>query len=277
MKIRAALLTVLFLLALAPLFAAPVTISRGVDTFTTIADGKTFYDFAQNPVPAGFFCKRSVPFSGKIAFRGVPLATDVPGALHNADTVIERLDDATFDDQGVATTRLRFKALSLASIRPIATACGSYHVYVNLADRQRETTMKIVRTSELGGNFIAPLAVDARMTFVPVKARGNARNLELVGSFTFPAQPLPWMHEKPSYSKRITSARIDTNGDQTPDTVVLGSTNFQPGWSPEALLPVHQNKACTRICEPQECHTDPVTLKEHCSGPLTTCCTCACP
>lgn len=38
-----------------PLAAAP-TIHRGVDTFTTAADGHTFYDFARQPIPAGFFC-----------------------------------------------------------------------------------------------------------------------------------------------------------------------------------------------------------------------------
>ena len=277
---RGALLTalaVLFLAGLAPLFAAPVMIPRGVDTFTTIADGSTFYSFSQNPIPAGFFCKRSAPFTGKVVLRGVPLATDVPGALHNADTVLERLDDATFDDSGVAITRLRFKALSLASITPIHTACGDFHVYVNLADHQRDTEMKIVRTSDQGGNFVAPLAVDARMTFIPVKARGNARNLELVGSFTFPAQPLPWMHQAGAQTKRIGTARVDTNGVMTPDAQVVGTSNFHPGWTPDALLPIRQGKACTRVCEPRECHIDPATGKEHCSGPLNTCCTCACP
>ncbi len=275
-----AALTLVLVLGITPAFAAPVTIPRGVDVFTTLPNGKTFYSFAQNPIPAGFFCKRSAAFTGRVVLRGVPLATDVPGALHNADTVIERLDDATFDDNGVAATRLRFKALSLASVRPIQTGCGSYHVYVTLADRQRETEMKIVRSNEQGGTFVAPLAVDARMTFVPVKApvkaRGNARNLELAGSFTFPAQPLPWMHEKPERSKRLGSARIDTDGDQTPDTLVFGTANFQPGWSPAALAPKVGGSGCQILCEPETCHLDPATGKEHCRGPLYTCCNCYC-
>jgi hypothetical protein len=273
-----AALAVVVLAGLSPLAAAPV-ISRGVDTFTTIANGKTFYDFAQNPIPAGFFCKRSAAFTGRVTLRGVPLATEVPGELHGADTVIERLDDAAFDDQGVAVTRLRFKALSLASIAPIRTACGAFHVFVKLADRQRETTMKIYRTSEQGGNFVAPLAVDARMTFIPVRSakRAAGRPLELVGSFTFPAQPLPWMHQAGAQTKRLASARIDTDGDQAPDAVVVGTSNFHPGWTPEALVPLKVGGGCRRVCEPEECHTDPATLKEHCSGPLTTCCTCACP
>ncbi len=279
MRTRGALLTVLAVLiltGLSPVLAAPV-IQRGVDTFTTQPDGNTFYSFAQNPIPAGFFCKRSAAFTGKVAFRGVPLATDVPGSLHGADTVIERLDDATFDDNGVATTRLRFKALSLASIRPIHTACGDFHAYVTLADRQRETTMKIYRTSEQGGNFVAPLAVDARVTFIPVRGGKKARNLELVGSFTFPAQPLPWMHQAGPQVKRLTAARIDTNGDQRPDSQIFGTSNFHPGWSPELLT--QKIGGCTgNICEPYSCHTvDEVTGEQHCTGPVYTCCGCYCP
>src|SRR5262245_13198229 len=78
-----------------PAFAGPV-ISRGIDTFTTVGNGTTFYDFAGSPIPAGFFCKRSAPFTGRVTFRGLPLETGAPGQLHGADTVIERLDDAVF-------------------------------------------------------------------------------------------------------------------------------------------------------------------------------------
>jgi hypothetical protein len=51
-----AALAVVLLVSASPL-AAEVVIQRGVDIFTTTADGNTFYDFAQSPIPAGFFCK----------------------------------------------------------------------------------------------------------------------------------------------------------------------------------------------------------------------------
>src|SRR5262245_34299421 len=156
------------LLGLSPLSADSV-IRRGADVFTTVGDGRTFYDFSHNPIPAGFFCERSKVFTSRVEFKGLPLATEVPGALRGADTVIERLDNAAFDAQGVAVTRLRFRALSLVSTAPVKTACGAYHVYVSLAGKQRVTMMRIVRTQEGGGHFIAPLAVDVRMTFIPVK------------------------------------------------------------------------------------------------------------
>lgn len=93
------------LLGLSPLSANPV-IQRGIDVFTTWGDGRTFYDFSYNPIPASFFCKGSKAFTGRVAFKGLPLATGEPGQLWGADTVIERLDDAVFNDKGVAVTRL---------------------------------------------------------------------------------------------------------------------------------------------------------------------------
>ena len=200
--------------------AADTVIQRGIDIFTTTGDGKTFYDFAQNPIPAGFFCKGSKAFTGRVAFKGLPLDDRDPGQLRDADTVIERLDDAVFDANGIAVTRIQFRALSLVSIAPIKTACGAFHVYVSLAGKQRVTTMRILRTQEGGGNFVAPLAVDARMTFIPVKPARNkaARKLELDGSFTFPANPMPWSVADGEMAKRIGPVVVDTNGDLTPDT-----------------------------------------------------------
>jgi hypothetical protein len=271
---RGILLAALAVVLLAAPLAADTVIHRGVDTFTTTANGKTFYDFAKNPIPAGFFCKSSAPFTGRVTLKGLPLETGAPGQLHGADTVIERLDDATFDASGTAVTRIQFRALSLVSVSPVKTACGSYHVYVTLAGKQRVTTMRINQTQEGGGNFIAPLAVNARMTFIPVKREKSARKLELNGSFTFPASPLPWSTTGGVNSKRLGSVLVDTDGDLTPDTAVSGSSNFWPGWSPDGLN--RMTKACY-VCEPASCHTDPATLKEHCTGPIYACNGAYCP
>ena len=59
-----AVLVFSLLLGLSPLAAEPV-IRRGIDVFTTVGRGRTFYDFAQNPIPAGFFCARSKAFTGR--------------------------------------------------------------------------------------------------------------------------------------------------------------------------------------------------------------------
>ncbi|HYG63172.1 MAG TPA: hypothetical protein VEL74_11370, partial [Thermoanaerobaculia bacterium] len=202
----------LLVLGLVPVSADSV-IQRGIDVFTTPGDGKTFYDFAKSPIPAGFFCKGSKPFAGKVAFKGLPLATGSPDQLWGADTVIERLDDAAFDEKGVAMTRLQFRALSLVSLSPVKTSCGAYHVYVSLGGRQRITEMSILRTQEGGGNFLAPLAVDVRMTFIPVKpGLGKAaRKLELAEGFTFPPSPLPWSFRDRAQAKGIGLVSVDTD------------------------------------------------------------------
>ncbi|HKI02436.1 MAG TPA: hypothetical protein VKK31_10675 [Thermoanaerobaculia bacterium] len=254
------LLALSLLLGLSPLAAADSVIQRGFDVFTTVADGKTFYDFSQNPIPPGFFCERSKAFTGKVAFKGLPLAAQ--GDLWGADTIIERFDNATFDDKGVAVTRLQFKALSLVSVSPIKTSCGNFHVYVSLAGKQRMTTMSILRTQEAGGNFTAPLAVDVRMTFIPVKpARAKStKPLEIKADFTFPAHPLPWSYRS-GVKSRIGAAVVDTNGDLIPDASVSGTSNFAAGLPPERAVAKGWSD-CPR-CAVITCHSAG-SEEEHC-------------
>ncbi len=261
-----AILTVLglsLLLGLPPLYADSM-IQRGIDIFTTAGDGKTSYDFSYNPIPADFFCRGSKAFTGRVALKGLPLMTGAPGQLWGADTVIERLDDAVFEDNGVAATRIQFRALSLLSIAPVKTACGAFHVYVSLGGKQRVTTMSILRTQEGGGTFTAPLAVDVRMTFIPVKKpvrNKGVRNLELTGSFTFPASPLPWSLTAGAMTKAIGPVVVDTDGDLIPDALLPGTTSFSPGQPPGRFM----NKGACSCCPADACHTDPGTGKEHCT------------
>lgn len=272
MRTRLVLLVLLAVtVAVSPL-AADSVIQPGIDVFTTTANARTFYDFADEPIPAGFFCEGSPAFSGRVALRGLPLETALPGALRGTDTVLERLDEAVLDAAGVATTRVRFRALSLVSIEPIATPCGSFHVYVSLAGEQRPTTMRIYRTQKQGGVFIAPLAVDARMTFVPVAGSADGK-LELTGSVTFPARPLPWSFADGTAAKRIGAVVVDTDGDLEPDTELPGTSNFAPGWSPDGSG--QQAPGNCTLCEPAICHDD--GGEEHCTGPVYACYPANCP
>jgi hypothetical protein len=264
-----------FLLGLSPLAADPV-IQRGIDAFITLADGKTYYDFAQSPIPAGFFCNSSKAFAGRVAFKGLPLASKNPAQLRGADTIIERIDDAVFNAKGTAVTRIQFRALSLVSIAPIKTSCGAFNVYVSLNGPQRVTAMSIHRTQELGGSFTAPLAVNARLTFIPVKAvrTQSARKLELTGNFTFPAHPLPWSF-KNTELKSASSVTVDTNGDLRPDTQLPGTSNFSPGLPPELITSGFGGGgigACP--CEPT-CHA--TSGEQHCYMQTDNCYPVICP
>lgn len=250
------------LAALSPLSADPA-VQRGIDAFVTAGNGKTYVDFSYNPLPAGFFCRGSKAFTDRVAFKGLPLVTEPPGGLWNADTVVERLDDAVFDERGAATTRVRFRALSLVSVAPVETACGAFHAYVSLAGKQRVTKMSLARMDKNGGSFSGPLAVDADITFVPV-GRGAAkegRKLVIRDSITFPGVPMPWRLTAGAKSQpRIAAVTVDTDGDLIPDTRLPGTSNFSVGAASGSFL----DKAGTpcSCCPGELCHAD--DGRQHC-------------
>ena len=113
---------ILALIAGSPAFAGEV-VHKGVDLWMTVA-GFAQTNFADEPIPAGFFCENSQPFTGKVTFKGAPLAVEPAGSLGSIDTVVRRLDDAAFNGKGEATTRIQLMALSLVSTKPIETSCG---------------------------------------------------------------------------------------------------------------------------------------------------------
>lgn len=233
MRGRLGLFAVLLLIAL-PTFAADQVIQSGIDPFRTPGNGKTFTDFSQNPIPAGFFCPKSAPFTGRVAFRGVPIVTGEPGALGKTDTIVQRLDDAVFDKNGVARTRVQIRALHLVSIEPIRTACGAYNVEVRLNGEQPITNMRIVRENENGGRFFTPLAVNSKLVFTPVRGSSN-EILEIIDNVRFPAhQGRPWADQAaPNRGVRRTGfVQVDTDNDRVPDTFLPGtSVNFFAGAS----------------------------------------------
>ena len=122
MKQHALCLLALAVLLTAPATAAVLSIAPGIDIWSTPADGSTHLDFARMPIPAGLFCPRSAPFTDRVALQGKPLATGMPGSLGRTDTIVERLDSAVFDGQGVASTRLQMRALQLESTAPIRSS-----------------------------------------------------------------------------------------------------------------------------------------------------------
>lgn len=217
--------------------ASADVIKPGIDTFVTVGGGNTYYDFSKNPIPAGFFCGSSSTFTGRVALKGLPVETGEPGQLRNTDTIIERLDEAAFDANGVAETRIRFRALSMVSIAPIKSSCGAYHVYVTLDGKQPVTKMRIHRSQADGGSFRAPLAANVRLTFVPVRGT-SSRKLELKGSVRFPGKPIPWTFPDGEVLKQMESAVVDTNGDLRPDTRLPGTSNFTAGVPSKGLRPI---------------------------------------
>src|SRR5882757_11215040 len=86
---------ILALVAGSPAFGADTTIHKGVDLWMTVA-GFAQTSFADQPIPAGFFCETSQAFTGMVKFKGAPLTVEPAGSLGSIDTVVRRLDDAKF-------------------------------------------------------------------------------------------------------------------------------------------------------------------------------------
>lgn len=215
-----------------PLSAANNVIYQGIDLFRTPDDGRSFMDFSNEPIPAGFFCRESAPFTGKVLWKGVPVSTSLSGELRQTDTIVQRLDDAPFNKRGVAKTRIQVRALQLESVDPIKTACGSFKVRVVLDGPQPITSMRIVRTGEYGGRFLARLTVRAKFVFTPVSGLG--KQLELPAhEIRFPENPrFTWAFSSNTKGlKRSGKVMVDTNFDSVPDTFLPGTSNFAAGWN----------------------------------------------
>jgi hypothetical protein len=277
---RLAIVTVILALITAfPVFAGDGVIHKGVDVWMTVA-GFARTSFAKEPIPAGFFCESSQPFTGEVVFKGVPLAMTPANSLGQVDTVVHRLDDATFNDKGEAITRIQLMALSLASTQPIQTSCGAYDVAVSLAGEQPTTTMHIFRTEALGGTYSAPLALNVKAVFTPVDGDRSGRR-ELTRRIDLgPGSRSVWTYvTMPQYKAKV---RIDTNGDGRPDAVLPAASNFLAGVSPAVLKgPVAQPRltatdSATITCPPgmcpyRSCHcsadaTDPYTSSSGCES-----------
>lgn len=251
------------LLGMSHLASADPAIKPGIDAFVTVGAGSTYYDFAKTPLPAGFFCNSSKAFTDRVALKGLPVETAIPGQLRNTDTIIERLDQAVFDANGNAETRIRFRALSMVSINPINTSCGTFHVYVTLDGKQPVTKMRIRRNEANGGTFRAPLAANVRLAFVPVRGT-SSRKLEIKGSVNFPGKPIPWTFPDGKVVKQMTSAVVDTNGDLRPDTRLPGTSNFTAGVPPQALRSITAEAYYT--CGSCTCHE--ADGEQHCTVPF---------
>ena len=229
-EIRKVTLAALLLL-LATLPAGAEKIESGADLWWTPGDGSSYYDFGGEPIPAGFFCRGSEAFRGKVAFQGAPLATSPPGALGNADTVIQRLDDAVFNAHGQAVTRVQPLALALVSTEAIETSCGAYLVRVGLAGEQPTADMVIVRENEAGGYYHASLSLNLRLTFVPESGRSGSLSLDRRVDFPVAAKA-PWSSKVGKGGLAAGLVSVDTDNDGLADRFVPSSPGFAAGTLP---------------------------------------------
>lgn len=218
------------------LFALPAlaldVVESGPDMWSTAGKGTTYTSFGSDPIPADFFCPGSQPFTGRVAMRGEPLATEPAGVLGATDTIVHRLDNAEFDANGVATTRIRLMALSLASSDPIDVGCAErYSVKANLDGAQPTTEMKIIREVENGGSYVAPLALEVKLSFIPENG-GETRTLHRRIDLGPGTHSVWTTTNKGRMMGDGSPVIVDTDGDDVADTALPKPSRFIAGVAP---------------------------------------------
>lgn len=192
----------LLLAGLATLPASAQTIVAGNDFWVTPADGQTKYSFPPGDVESLCGAPASATWNHTVALKGVP-ASGV-----DYDTVVRRIDTATFNTSGAASTRIVVTRLDLASIAAQSTPCGTLTWTVRLAGPQAITKMNLIRTTTtpvVGGAFSADIAVNVE--FRGVNAAGS-----YVGSLFYnlilpdPQNGTPWSMKGTLFRPAITTA-----------------------------------------------------------------------
>jgi len=222
-----AVVRIMLCVALLTLIGVPLSaqiIEQGTDLWRTRGDGSTFASFAIEPLPAGFFCAGSAPFAGEVVFRGVPVAAEPAGVLGFTDTVIHRLDDAKFNTNGVATTRIQMRAMAFEGVELLRNECGTFHVGVELDGEQPITDMKIVREEANGGRFVAPIHVNVNITFTPVDHGGETLRIPRQLRFGAAANAVWSRRPDVGFAQVPGEFLVDTDNDGSVDTVLPGTS-----------------------------------------------------
>lgn len=154
--VRASILGIL-LVSLTALPAMAQTIPAGKDYWRTPNNGQTFFEFPAGDVESLCGAPVTSGWNHVVALRGVPQAGS------DWDTVVTRLDNATFDATGTAFTRVQVQFLAFVSAAPHGTPCGTLTWRAKLSGAQPITRMTIRRTTNRGGVFYANLLVNVEM------------------------------------------------------------------------------------------------------------------
>lgn len=257
-------------LAALPVSAQPI-IRRGIDVFQTPLNPPTGIDFALDPIPAGFFCSGSAPFTGAVQFVGAPPLTTVPaGVLGNGDTVIERLQDVNLAS-GTGTTDVVVRALRLTGAGTIAVFCP---------DEGADTEWK-VEACLCGAQPTSRLTLTLNTTCGCGVANGNLRlNVclrftrvdtgEVLGPLSRPVelliQNMPWCERAgPNYVAVTGPITLTSDcGDCDQAITLPGTSNFFPGQTCGS-----QGADCWAIFGfLTRCHEGPSKDHPHCVNPV---------
>lgn len=186
-------LTLLGGILLAAFPAMAQDIPAGEDPWNTPGGGRTYFT-----IPAADLDSLCGPGNTDQRVDLVGVALD---GLGNADTIVERLDNAILRRDGdTATVRARFKAAHFKSETSVPSTCGDLDFEVQLLGQtgtQPETALTISRDSASGGTFIGDLV--GHFVFQASLASTG----DFVGSLSYldmqltSDTPTPWSYNPP--------------------------------------------------------------------------------
>lgn len=147
-------------------------IPEGDDKFETTNNGETYHNFANSPIPAGFFTSvggsPSKAYAGNVPLEGVPLG----GSFGNVDTVIHRGPCSVPCNTAIQMTNLNLKSINTITVTYADDTTETWSVAVNLSTLKASTgTMSI----NSGGTFDSTLNVWPKFTF---KRTSDSKTLE---------------------------------------------------------------------------------------------------
>ena len=217
--------------------------AAGIDLWTTPPGGTTYTYFAGAPIPPDFFEPGSDPFDGAIVLGGQPLSTDPPNALGPADTVIERLQNATLlETPSQDTVEIEIVALDLVSTDPITVAYNGgqnpelWDVRVCLSDLAQPTgSMTIYRNCPDGGKYDATLPILPKYIFTRVSdLEQRILDFGLAGRdpYNYAIMDAPWVAmSDPNLLVTVADPNtlVDANCNGSWDTSLPGTSSFVPG------------------------------------------------
>lgn len=236
MQERRSLLCGLCTLAVFALLAAPAAaevVTAGIDVWTTPDDGNTYVDFSDGtPIPAGYFCPTSQPFSQRIPLKGSPIVTSPQGVLGSTDTIVERTGNVDLGN-GQGSTQIQVRAISLVNRSPISVpgCTDTFSAKVTLNGTAPTGNMIIRRTTASGGTFDASFSVPGRVIFTN-NTTGATFRTPVTETVNLQTSGAPWAETVGTGGiDHPAQLSIDTDGNGSPDAGVPGTTpGFHPGW-----------------------------------------------
>ncbi|HYO13911.1 MAG TPA: hypothetical protein VE685_12015 [Thermoanaerobaculia bacterium] len=249
--------------------AQPI-IRHGIDAFRTPSIPPTDMDFGTDPIPAGFFCSGSEPFTKTLHLVGVPVDTVPANVLNGADTVIERLQDVNLIS-GSGSTAVVVRALRLTGADTIIVSCPDegeteWKVDACLCGNQPTSQLHLTFDAACGcGVANGSLRLNVCLRFTRVDTG------EVLGPLSRPVellvQNMPWCEKAGpghlSVAGPISVSSGCTDCDQKASSLP-GTSNFYPGLSCST-----QTVDCwTLFGHLTRCHNSNTPGHPHCVNPI---------